>query len=118
MKSLQFFLREFFKRILKVSLRHRHLVLEVDLLLSLFAFVFAGIIQTRYSGLTAGVSDLWMAGGLYVLMCGLFFLPFAGSDIHGSCGEHFTSWVNNCDFTARSVCGVKPQCYASLHGRL
>lgn len=76
MKSLQFFLRRFFKRILKVSLRHRHLVLEVDLLLSLFAFVFAGIIQTRYSGLTAGVSDLWMAGGLYVLMCGLFFLLF------------------------------------------
>ena len=76
MKSLQFFLRGFFKRILKVSLRHRHLVLEVDLLLSLFAFVFAGIIQTRYSGLKAGVSDLWMAGGLYVLMCGLFFLLF------------------------------------------
>ncbi|MBN2765847.1 MAG: polysaccharide biosynthesis protein [Paludibacteraceae bacterium] len=76
MKSLQFFLREFFKRVLKLSLRQRHLVLEVDLLFSLFAFVFAAIVQTRYSGLTAGLSDLWMAGIVYMLMCGLLFLLF------------------------------------------
>ena len=76
MKSLQFLLRDFFRKVLKISLRHRHLVLEVDLLLSLFAFIFAGIIQTRYNGLTAGVSELWLTGGLYILMCGLFFLLF------------------------------------------
>lgn len=76
MKSLQFFLREFFKKILKTSLRHRHLVLEVDLLLSLFAFVFAWIIQARYSELTVGITDLWINAGIYVITCGLFFVLF------------------------------------------
>ena len=76
MKSFQFFLRGFFSRVLKISLRHRHLVLEVDLILSLLAFIFAGFVQTRYNGLTAGLSDLWLAGIVYIIVCGLFFLLF------------------------------------------
>ncbi len=67
-------LRKFLKRLLKLSLKNRHILLEVDLLLGILAFIIAVYIHAGMLGVSYPLYTLLALGSIYTLFCLVTFV--------------------------------------------
>lgn len=74
MKSLQFFLRRVFKNVLKYSLKHRHIVLEIDMLLCVLGFFSAVFVHSLGLGLRLNIDNFFILLTVFFISCLVSFL--------------------------------------------
>ena len=67
-------LRYFFKNLLNISMKNRYIILEADIILGIFAFIFAIIIHNELLKVEYNLTSILTLGGIYTFISVAFFI--------------------------------------------